>query len=132
MENLKIETVKQIHYCPRKANMLLDDCKKCVYFDGIDNDTVKCLKCKFIGFHSMIVTGFTVGDKEYKYREYDEKIDGEITGDDHMITVRNAICTLYYLMVNVVVVLETMCHLRQCILSFVKIERFGKKLLKSD
>lgn len=82
MESLKIETVKQIHYCPKKANMLLDDCKKCVYFDGIDNDTVKCLKCKFIGFHSMIVTGFTVGDKEYKYREYDEKIDGEITGDD--------------------------------------------------
>lgn len=98
MENLKIVDVKQIHYCPRSVNMSLDECKKCVYFDGIDNDTVKCLKCKLIDFNSITVTSFTAGNKDYKYREYDEKIDGEITGDDPYDYCQK--CDMYYVLPN--------------------------------
>ena len=53
-----------------------------MFFDGFDNDTVKCIKPNFIEFRSMIVTEFTIGDKKYKYRTYDEDIDGEITGNN--------------------------------------------------
>ena len=83
MEKLKIVDVKQISYCPKgRYNVPLDDCEKCVYFGGFDEDTVKCSKPNLIDFNSMIVTRFTSNDKEFERREYDKNIDGEIIGDD--------------------------------------------------
>lgn len=60
----------------------MDECKKCMFFDGFDDDTVKCSKPNLIDFKSIIVTRFTSNDNEFEYRKYDEKIDGKIIGDD--------------------------------------------------
>lgn len=83
MGNLKLKNVEQIPYCPRgKFNVPLDDCKKCIFYDGIENRSVKCIKDGLIDFNSITVTRFIADDKEYEYRDYNKEVDGEIDSVD--------------------------------------------------